>query len=226
MGTHLFSFIFSLEELLLSMPPVLPLTNSQSWLYLSSFHATKPAFASPFLSCCLTFPGRHSWSRWFIIPSLAVLARAYGVPLQRGGCDAKLQLERWHLAEATCLKAWHILLFPAGVTSLSGLLVWWCFSLCNQAQHSHFSETPLDTSPFKLIEKLVCGWLRGYKLFLITAGTLFCFLRHELWMVPLNGRRYLKAAESLFECLIELEMGTCSCWAGVPHPSCANGHFR
>lgn len=53
----------------------------------------------------------------------------------------------------------------------------------------------------------------------------FCFLKHELWMVPLNGRRYLKATERLFECLIELEMWACSCWAGVLHQSCANGHF-
>lgn len=101
------------------------------------------------LSCCLTFPGRHSWSPWFIIPSLAVLTRAYGVPLQREavtpnfGWKGDIEQRPW---------AWHILLLPCAVASLYGLLVWCCFPSCNQAQHSHFSETPLDTSLFKLIE--------------------------------------------------------------------------
>lgn len=79
-----------------------------------------------------------------------------------------------------------------------------------------FSVTTEDTYLFKLIEKVVCGWLKNYKLFLVSSGIFFCFLICTL-KCSLIVRGYLKATECLFECLIKMEMWDqpCSYWTGV-----------
>ena len=111
---------------------------------------------------------------------------------------------------------------------MSGLLAWW-FSSCSQAQHSHvtFLWDTRRLFPVETNKKIVCGWLRDYKLFLITSETFFCFLRHALEKVLwLEG----DTARLLNVCLNvslkwEIRAQPCSCWRGVHITAVLMGTF-
>lgn len=136
------------------MPAILPLTTHKADSTSGSFHTTKPAFAPLplfLLLAPLLLPDLSRQAQLVTLIYYSLTSCAYLV-IWESHYRGEAVMERCHLAEAICLKAWHILLLPLDVTSLSGLLVWCCFPSCNQAQHPHFFETPLDTSLFKLIE--------------------------------------------------------------------------
>lgn len=211
-----------------SMPPVLPLTIHKADSTSGSFHATKPAFASLplfLLLAPLLLPdlSRQAQLVTLIYYSLTSCAHS-GIwsPTTEGGCDTKLRLERWHWAEAMgmahpsvtmccCIPVW-----TPGLVLLSFMQPGTTFSFLWDTIRHFLVQTNRVTSLWitKRLKNLL-NYLRNP------------FLLPQAWTLSgsIEWKEIVKATERLFECLIELEMWACSCWAGAPHQSCASGHF-
>lgn len=153
---------------LLPVVPLAGLSQLRAGSAAGFFLTSRPPLAllSPSLILLPELPGRHSYSPCSIIPSLAAISIRGPTTMGRLRCSEG----RRHLAEA---KAWGLQAQPSAISRCftpHQLLAVTPFMQPGMAL-AHYMSLGHQKTLSCLIEKLVCGWPRDYKLFLVSSTT-------------------------------------------------------